>query len=774
MLITVNARKQFRKVIFWVALLIFVLVLGAERLLQARSDAATARAEIINHWLQGDLNELTDPEIRAIWDNIRRKLVTLSERFTDPDKSSVKGRLIDTGDFSKEHSEHNDSASQWPRKDGSYLQINSAFGIFIDKQNPPPATPALQATQNTGNPNSPSITAPTGQSTQNTDNPNSTSATTSNIRDTQISDDKLRYNKFIFDLQALFQGRASKKLSRSDFSDAMMDYFGIKDSIHRRMPNVAITLIYAASDRETITIYPGSDLTLSNRPLKEAPWYQSAFEPSKAKPEYVITENDNTENDNFGLSRFYPDYASQEYTRTFWHKVRAKNGVTYLLCVDLTLGRQDLQTTSGVIDKIPFVGSYAGLGRDWLRAVTAGVIFGVVFLAFGLMSTHLGGRQSTKLARWIISGKPLPKETESGDQFMPFFRAFADREATVIDYDEHGTSQTKKKAITAWLQMKVTKVEAELVNIDHKDTHVAATKVEELGSIDKDPYTRGLERWHIFRDRGSEVGNCRLCGQEVRYKDKESPIGKATIKHGIGSRPMVKLDIDRQSHIKEIKGLEDRIAWQSLALDPIEVKIVKDLDSLPQPRVPKKIQEMRFARELMLKYHLLNEGRYEVDDCIEISKELFNGRNIRAFCKVAYFEKLRGAGADALKVLRIGDNVTRIFITDTKEAMGSFVKENRNELKELLEEKNQQLSVVSLQHLQSEKIKTYPELDFAIVYDDDFTCVLVSSLSEINKAAKVRGYVSWRKADIEFYDTLFHSLKGWQPLNEDVLNSFGD
>src|SRR5262249_46367724 len=160
----------------------------------------------------------------------------LSERFTHPEKSSVKGPLIDTGEFSKEHSKNNDSASQWPRKDGSYLQINSAFGIFIDKQNPPPATPALQAAQNTGNPNSASITAPTRQSTQNTDNPNSPSATTSNIRDTQISDDKLRYNKFIFDLQALFQGRASKKLSRSDFSDAMMDYFGIKDSIQRRLP----------------------------------------------------------------------------------------------------------------------------------------------------------------------------------------------------------------------------------------------------------------------------------------------------------------------------------------------------------------------------------------------------------------------------------------------------------------------------------------------------------------------------------------------------------
>jgi hypothetical protein len=788
MLITVNARKQFRKVILWVALMIFLLALSTERLLQARSNAATARAEIINHWLQGDLNELTDPEIRAIWDNLRRKLVTLSERFTDPDKSSVEGSLIDTRDFPKKHSEYNDSASQWPKKDGSYLQINSAFGIFIDKQSPlptttpatkatqstdnsssPPApTPHLQATQNTDKPNSPSINAPAMQSTQNTGKPNSPSATASDIRVTQISDDKRRYKEFIYDLQVLFQGRPSKQLSRSDFSDVMMDYFGIKDSIQQRLPNVAITLIYAASERETITIYPGSDITLSNRPLKDTPWYQSAFEPSKAAPEYVITENAN-----FGLSRFYPDYASQEYTRTFWHKVQAKNGVTYLLCVDLTLDRQDLQTTRAVIDKIPFIGSYAGLGRDWLRAATVGVICGGVFLAFGLMLTHLGGQQSTKLARWIISGKPLPKQTESGDQFIPMFRAFADRDATIIDYDEHGTSQTKKKAFTAWLQMKVTKIEAELVNIDRKDTHVTATKVVELGTLDKDPYTRGLERWYIFRDKGSEVGKCRLCGQEVRYKDKELPIAQVTIKHGIDSRPMVKLDIDTRSHIKEIKGLEDRVVWQSLDMDPIEVKIVQDLDAPPRPRVPPKIQKMRFARELMLKYRLLNEGRYEVDDCIEISKELFNGRNVRAYCKAAYFEKLRGAGAEALKVLRIGDNVTRIFITDTKEAMGSFVKENRDELKELLEQKNQQLSVVSLEHLQIEKIKSYPELDFAIVYDDDFKCVVVSSLSEINKAAKVRGYVSWREADIEFYDTLFHSLKGWHPLNEDVLNSFG-
>jgi hypothetical protein len=753
MLITVNARKQFRKVILWVALLIFLLALSTERLLQARSDAAAARAEIINHWLQGDIGELTDPEIRAIWNNISDRLAILSSRFKHPERSAVKGNLIDITDFSNEHREHSDSASQWPKKDGSKLDINSAFGIFIDRQSlPSTPTPVIQAPPNADKPDSPSATA-------------------SAMRATQISDDKWRYKQFIYDLQALFQGHPSERLSRRDFSDVMMNYFGIKDSIQQRLPNVTITLIYAANDRETITIYPGCDITFSNRPLKETPWYQSAFEPSKAEPEYVISGNKD-----FALSRFYPDYASQEYTRTFWHKVRATNGVTYLLCVDLTLERQDLQTARDWIDGILFIfiGPYAGPGRDWLRAATVGIIFGGGFLTFGLILTHSGSRQSTKLARWIISEKSLPKQTESGDQFMPVFRAFAARGATIVDTDEHGTGETKKMAFTAWLQMKVTKVEAELVKINRKDSHVAMTQVVELGTLDKDLFTRGLERWRIFRDKGSEVGNCRLCGQEVRYKDKEVPIAQVTIKHGIDSRPMVKLDIDTRSHIKEIKSLEERIVWQALDVDPIEVKMARDLDAPPQPRVPIKIQKMRFASELMLKYRLLNEGRYEVDDCIEISKELFNGRNVRAFCKVAYFEKLRGAGADALKVLRMGDNVMRIFITDTKDAMSSFVKKNRDGLKELLDQKNQQLSVVSLEDLQIEKIKDYPELDFAIVYDEDFTCVVVSSLNKISQAAKVYGYVSWREADVAFFETLFQSLKGWHPLNGDVLNSFGD
>src|SRR5262249_31337600 len=151
----------------------------------------------------------------------------------------------------------------------------------------------------------------------------------------------------------------TKGLSRNEFSDVMMDYFGIKGSMRQRLPDVAITLIYAASNRETITIYPGTDITLSDKSLEKLPWYQSAFEPKENPPEYIISGNED-----FGLSRFYADYASQEYTRTFWHKIHADNGVTYLLCVDLTLDRQGAQTTSGLIDIIPFIGSYAGPGRD--------------------------------------------------------------------------------------------------------------------------------------------------------------------------------------------------------------------------------------------------------------------------------------------------------------------------------------------------------------------------------------------------------------------------
>jgi hypothetical protein len=754
MLITVNARKQFRKVILWVAMLIFLLVLSAERLLQAMSDAASARAKIINHWVQGEIGELTDPEIRAIWNKIGDHLVILSRRFKHPKGSAVEGELIDITDFSNGHRKYSDSASKWRKKDGSNLEINFAFGTFIDKQSPPSApAPAMQATQN--------------QATAITDRPGFPSTTASAMRATQISNDKERYKQFIFDLQGLFQVPPSRKFSRDDFSDVMMNYFGIKDSIQQHLPNVAITLIYAASDRETITLYPGCDITFSNRPLKEAPWYQSAFDPSKAKPEYVIPGNED-----FGLSPFYPDYASQEHTRTFWHKVRAENGDAYLLCVDLTLRRQDQQIARYWIDSIPIIDTYAGPGKDWLRAATVGIIFGGVFLALGLILTHLGGQQSNRLACWIIGGKSLPKQTESGDQFMPVFRAFAARGATIVDTVEHGKTETKKTIFNAWLQMKVAKLEAEHANIDSKGAHVAMTQVVELGALDKDPSTRGVEKWHIFRDKGSEVGNCRLCGQEVRYKDKEASIAQVTIKHGIDPRPMVY--IDPRSHIKEIKSLEERIIWQALDVEAIEVKVARDLDAPPQPRVPIKIQKMRFAMELMSKYRLLNEGRYEVDDCIEISKELFNGYNVKAFCKVAYFEKLRGAGADALKVLCMGDTVARIFITDTEDAMRSFVKENRVELKELLDQKNQQLFVASLEDLQIEKIKAFPELDFAIVYDEDFKCVLVSNLNAVSKAAKVRGYVSWREADVAFYETLFQSLKGWHPLNEDVLNGFSD
>jgi len=196
------------------------------------------------------------------------------------------------------------------------------------------------------------------------------------------------------------------------------------------------------------------------------------------------------------------------------------------------------------------------------------------------------------------------------------------------------------------------------------------------------------------------------------------------------------------------------------------------LKPYPDPRVPPEVKSHNFAREILDKYRLLTEGRYETDDSVELSKELFRNRDVRSACTIHYFQYLIDSGENAMAVLREGNDIERILITDTRDMLDSFITRNRNILINLLSQrKNLQLYTISLDKMHIAPIETYPELDFAIAYGtDDFKYLIISHPRDKGRGGNIRGYVSWREVDISFCETLFERLKDFkQSLKLDDL-----
>lgn len=325
--------------------------------------------------------------------------------------------------------------------------------------------------------------------------------------------------------------------------------------------------------------------------------------------------------------------------------------------------------------------------------------------------------------------------------------------------------------------MNVAKLQQETERIRQRTASSTVTETMNLDNLDNDIHTRGIEKWEIYRRRGQWVGRCRLCSQEVRYQDKEVRIAEATIKHGVDPVPDVSLNIDTHWHSTDTPTIKNSIIWQALDTETKHIGDDYELKTYPRPRVPQEVQSHNFAREILDKYRLLAEGRYETDDSIELSKELFKNRHVRSACTLSYLQHLIDSGDNAIAVLREGNDIERILIAETKETLDAFIEKNRHILLSLLSHrKNLQLYTVSLDKMRIAPIEVYPELDFAIAHGaGDFKYLIVSHPSDRGRGGNMRGYVSWREVDISFCETLFERLKDFkQSLKADDLKTDSD
>ena len=502
--------------------------------------------------------------------------------------------------------------------------------------------------------------------------------------------------------------------------------------------------------------------------INERMWYLSGVSKRDKLTEHISV---NGSEGTFALGGFYKDVVSKEYIRTLWHRidVPTKNGViSYVLFIDLNLGNMPPQPVSAVTipSRFPNAGS---LGE----AAIYGLEFGFAALVIGLLLVLLLSKVRPQALSSLLVHRH-PKEWETDEYFTPVSQAFATRRRITVARgrrDEKGGEQ--KISFSAWFPMHIVKV-----NYDQsKNTkNVEYSEIKEdvtLETIDKDPFTRGYEVWQVFRSKWRSEGNCRVCGQEVQYKEDDVSIAEPTIRHRRSQNPSVDPRLDRRSDIKDTKTLEDTIIWHATDVEPKKMGEEYKLTPPPKPRIPQLVQNLSFFEDHLESQRLLAQSRIDVQDCVELSKELFKNRNIRAVCHIDYFQKMVFGGEFSVDALTQGKNIERVLIADKLEDMVRFIKEYRGALEKLLNPRNQELFKLYLENTGVEFDllgKQHFDLDFAIVYDDELSFVLVSNLSELNQDSNVRGYLSWRKVDVIFFETLFERFIDYRsPLKMEDL-----
>jgi hypothetical protein len=160
------------------------------------------------------------------------------------------------------------------------------------------------------------------------------------------------------------------------------------------------------------------------------------------------------------------------------------------------------------------------------------------------------------------------------------------------------------------------------------------------------------------------------------------------------------------------------------------------------------------------RFYYLEEGR-------TFFKDLYANATVRAVIKDIYLEDI--FVRELQKILTVGDKISRIIVYEDKKEWNLRLQRNRKEMRNMIERYNQGAGRVFTASLESlpETFHDFVDKDFALLGND--LVVVTEDVYEQQNLTfgrhqgppdwKVGGYVSWRKADVIFYNELYELLE---------------
>jgi hypothetical protein len=731
----INKKTIRRKLMLMLLLVSFITLVTAvviNVVLRQRSAALYAQSESTNNWLKGQVVGATDKRMMTILESLSGELARSREDFKNPVAKQVSAPLY--GMTLKEGNKPPGSEFELPVKDDRVL-VNFKGGGYYQ----------FDGTQ---------YTKEDGKPPDNNDY----------LRDQKCYKTFLyTFFKAVEDVK-IESGKDDVNTALRKYSDAIFEKIGVDKVLTNKPPSISIIGIFAYSTNGTMTIFPWNSMNLAGDPrykLKERKWYLSALgTDGNERGEILPFPNNGDPSASFGLSPIYIDAVSKEYARTLWHKftvVENGHAVTYVLCIDLVPS-----TSLPPSLFASYLPSWAGKLDNFTESLLLGLISGLAVFSLGsILVLLLSTFWPNLLSIFLVRRKPDAWVNE--ETFIPISQAFASRRSitfTNVVKNEDGVE--RKVSFAAWFQMTVAKLTLERNSYNRESNQGEYRDEVTLDAIDKDPSLRGFEVWRVFRSRWRSEGGCRLCDQEVKYKESDKPIAEPTIRHRRAQLPSIDTRLAANSSVSDTKSLEDSITWQATDMEPKTLGMAYRLTSAPVPRIPQTIQELNLFKDTLKTFQMLSQSRIEVNDCVELSIDLFRNRNVRAVCHIDYFRKIASGGESSLAALRQGQNIERILVANKPEDMVDFLTKYRQTIESLLKARNQELFRLYLDDTGVD-FNTFGnqrfDLDFAIVYgENEVPLVLASNLSELNSGSSVKGYLSWRKVDVFFFQTLYESF----------------
>jgi hypothetical protein len=712
---------------------VFILIAGAIGYFAVQQNAKTvySKSDVMQRWLQADINSLKDPELESIFAGLQSKLVKIGKDVKQSDAPTgspiLKLDLVTADEFDDAHKKKSDRGAVI-----AGTQVNLGMGLVA------------RASDDRYS-----------QAANNQERPKDT-------RNTPAGDphDRERFSKGLQELYSTVKVKLpdAQNADLTKYSDVLLkDYFGIYDDVKEHYPEIQVLWVYIASEETgTLAFYPAPNIEL-NIKLDDRLWYSTSLGKKKYDGSGERTKEQGeqvTERSDVGLTPFYGDFVSDGIMRTLWHRfeVDGPNGAksNYVVCVDVIMRPPVAPNTQGTIRQFFPATSIPGrLGNSLVFGLVLG---GLVFL-LGAAFVKLGGPWSEAAARRYISGKPAPGHSSSGYVVEPMSKVYLEY-SEPADYRRDytiGSSERETKRGALGIKTPHLNVEFEQQFQEERSSRLAETR--RLGvSPDEKWNIRGKELWDIYT-RQQQSGTCRLCDQQIAHYGDEQRIGSVLLIHRMNHEPEVDFKRKRGAVVTDTHSIEDNVQWH--ALNTVETGVESGRQALevyPKPRVPEQFAGYSFIEDILTKYRRLNEGRYvATDDLLEVSQVMLPSGIVQSVYRLSYMKRLL-SDPRGVNHLKLGKDIKRFLVASTHEELNQFLAEYRAVLAGL--PSSNKLLFAVFEDTPLAVLDSYKELNFSVLtLSASSEVVIVAQPESINS-----GYVSWREADVSYYIALFKQI----------------
>ncbi len=566
-----------------------------------------------------------------------------------------------------------------------------------------------------------------------------------------VDDELGRFAQFITAIRRRFLVEESQTRSFSAYSNRMAEILRLDDNIKEAFPSLQIAWVYIASQNGTFVVWPGNSDLWRNSDVpydpRTRPWYKTATGKSDDRQE--IPES-------MGLTFLYDDFTSSiSAVRTLYKKIPIARNKFYVVGIDFLAARpvthpNDLYSLLTSTDSV------------WLILIVLPILVGSALL-FSLSSIF--GKFGHSVALYFTK-RPLSDNEERPLIHGRIIQRLTHEVGGTSEFSVNETRDIEEKLGLVKQVGFVSKLfgvlsgGAKLVTEELERKRVAVKNIRSL-KIESLSH-RGSEVWAIVR-QNIPTGLCPECYQSlVSLPESLKYDGLFALNHysvGVDTKQMYPGDEDTFPPY-----ILDEIARRPSTIGASDMSAgwrrISEPDLAP---IPQQLEKYYEIQDCVTMFQDICSGRVECMDVFGLTSHAFSNSPVRAVCQPKYLEQLLALEENsALKPLSNALWIHRTIIFDTRDQLQETVDSYKTQVEHLLAGSPSRLKLwaFSLDMLGGE-LADYQGWDFAFVGEKDQRIVIASRVDDLltyQPGGNLRGIVSWRKIDINYFEYLYSQI----------------